>query len=138
MLPEGSIDMHVSIDKSSGCTPWNNINSLDSTNPVTSDDISDNPVIELSHFIDDLQLIFAKAKSLLMEHMLIIQTLGKLWNRSKESLMQRPKKKQVRVSPKVPPNNLECVDVYQCLSAMSIQSIENIDNKRTINKDMRF
>jgi hypothetical protein len=44
----------------------------------------------------------------------IIQTIVKLWNKSKESLMSRSKTKQVRVSPKVPPNNQESIDVYQC------------------------
>jgi hypothetical protein len=36
---------------------------------------------------------------------MIIYALGKLWNSSKESLMQRPKNKQTRVSLEVSPNN---------------------------------
>jgi hypothetical protein len=43
ILLEGSIDMHVSLDKYIDHTLWNNGNSLDSTNPVTSDNTSDNP-----------------------------------------------------------------------------------------------
>jgi hypothetical protein len=53
--------------------------------------------------------------------LLIIQTIVKIWNKSKESLMPRSKTKQVRVSPKVPPNNQECIDVYQC----SVQRVYN-------------
>jgi hypothetical protein len=68
ILPEGSIDMHASIDEYTDCAPWTNRNSLDSTNPVMSNNALDNPVIELSHFIDDSQYIFVKEESLLMEH----------------------------------------------------------------------
>jgi hypothetical protein len=39
---------------------------------------------------------------------------SKPWNKSKESLIPRSKTKQVRVSPKVPPNNQESINVYQC------------------------
>jgi hypothetical protein len=45
---------------------------------------------------------------------MIIQTIVKLWNKSKENLMSRSKTKQVRVSPKVPPNNQDGINVYQC------------------------
>jgi hypothetical protein len=51
----------------------------------------------------------------------IIQTIIKLWNKSKESLMPRSRIKQVRVSPKVPPNNQESINVYQC----SVQRVYN-------------
>jgi prophage DNA circulation protein len=44
----------------------------------------------------------------------IIQTIVNLWNKSKKSLMSRSKTKQVRVSPKVPLNSQECINVYQC------------------------
>jgi Leucine-rich repeat (LRR) protein len=62
-------------------------------------------------------------------------TIVKLWNKSKESLMPRSKTKQVRVSPKVPPNNQESISM---LSAKSIQSIKNLNNKRTIDEEMKF
>jgi hypothetical protein len=53
--------------------------------------------------------------------------------------MPRSKTKK-RVPPKVPPNNQESINAYQCsmLSEKSIQSIENLDDKRTVNKEMKF
>jgi hypothetical protein len=74
ILLKGSTEMYVSIDEYTDHTPQNHRNSLDSINPVISDDTSDNPVIELSDFIDESQHVFVKARSLLMEHPSILNT----------------------------------------------------------------
>jgi hypothetical protein len=66
--------MYVSIDKYADHAPQNNRNSLDSINPVTSDHTSDNPVIDLSHFIDESQHMFVKVRLLLMEYPSILNT----------------------------------------------------------------
>jgi hypothetical protein len=72
--------------------------------------------VEAAVMVEAEAAVTAEAEAVVtaeVEGAVIIQTLVKLWNKSKESSISRSKTKQ-RVSSKVPPNNQESIDVYQC------------------------
>jgi hypothetical protein len=75
--PLRSIKTHTSIDGYVDYAFCDHNNSTGSQN-LASNDAVEHSVIKLSYFLDDSQQIFAKAKSLLMEHPSLnnIQCLG--------------------------------------------------------------